>query len=116
MELPAIDPVELANIRLIVNELSLFDYGDTVTINEKRLQAHLDKFRYYTDDKEILSIYDNLQDIADRLNAINDRLKLFPLGHAQPGTIGYDLSSIIPITPSGFVLTWEGFKTATKKL
>jgi hypothetical protein len=118
MHLPVIDPMELANItKLSETDLQLFDFDDEVSLNSDRCEKHLDIFRYYSDDKDVLSAYESLQDITNKLNTLNGKLHLFPLGHpAAPGSIGYDLSEFIPMTPTGLVLTMASFKKAILKI
>jgi flagellar biosynthesis/type III secretory pathway chaperone len=116
MELPNIK-AELGYIRLCANDLSLFDFAKEVTLNSDRLEKHLDIFRYYSDNTEVIAAYNELTDLTERLNKLNARLRFFPLGHNIGGiTHDYNLSEIFVITPSGFELQQAGFQKAIKNL
>lgn len=117
MELPVIDPVSLGNIKLCVEQLSLFDFEDAVTLNEDRLQKHLDKFRYYSDNPDIVSAFDDLTEITKMLNKANDKLKFYPKGHNFGGIAhNVSLNDVFSIGPDGFRLTKEGFMIAIHNL
>jgi hypothetical protein len=116
MELPHAGRMETGYIKLSINDLSLFDFGDTVTLNEDRLEKHFDSFRYFSDNPEVIEAYDELTDIAAELTRLNNKLKFIPQGQNNLEGQHYDLGEVIANTPTGFKLQLDGFKKAIRLL
>jgi hypothetical protein len=115
--LPDVGAFETGYIALSSNDLGLFDFGETVELNEEKLEKYLERFRYSSDDPDILKAYDDLTEIASLLNKLNAKTRFFPLGQNIGGIAhNFSLDDLFVISPTGFQITLESFKNAIKTL
>jgi hypothetical protein len=111
MQLP-VAPREFPACGMAEEALHVFDYGDTVTINAERLEQHLNRHRFITDDPKLIQAHKDFTELGKKLNEINDRLNFIarpPVGIRTD----YKLGEIIAITASGFTILQQGFAIAT---
>ncbi len=114
--LPRFDPSILHLIELIERKdhLSLFNFDDEVTVNEERLFRYADeKYRYYSDDPNVLELYDELNKLADQLNKLNEKLNIVSLNPITLAAGDYffsKIAGIYHISEKGIQLTKQGFQ------
>jgi hypothetical protein len=119
-ELPHLDPERLRLVEIAVNKeyLSLFDLGEEATVNQMRLEKYIDKYRYYTDSADVLTLYEELLQIAERLNKLNSKFEFQPLHPTSYGESDYffdGLSELYSITPDGLKIKPDAFVKAIAK-
>lgn len=116
MQIPsAPGPETLGWVRLAVDELYLFDFGQKVELNKERLEDYLDEFRFITDDPDILNAYNDLKTLAAQLKKINDKLKCFSKEGLE-FTSDYGLGKIIALVDGDFKIQRAGFEKAIRLL
>jgi hypothetical protein len=114
MELPPAPRADsFIHVGYVINELDVFDYGKKVTINDERLQNHLDRFRYITADPKTIEAYEDFKALAEQMGKMNDRLHFINLNGSNMPNFDYRLGDIIPFTANGFKVSQTGFMVAT---
>lgn len=117
MQLPSAPGMEtLGWVRLALDALYLFDFGQKVKINEERLEDYLDEFRFITDDPDILNVYNEFKALANLLQKIQDKLHCFSKTSLD-WDADFGVGKIIQLTNEGeFKIHQVGFEKAITKL
>jgi hypothetical protein len=101
----------------LITLLGLCDFDDYVQFNPERLEAYLDKYRFYaTTEKEVL-LYDKMQSIADLVNVLNEWFPKWIIP-STPGSRSFrlDLGSLFEFRGGVLVPRMDGFKALASKL
>jgi len=96
--------------------LSVFDFGKKVTINDKRFQEYLDDFRFITDDLQLIEAYNDFEALGKFLGRINDKLHFIPLSGSNMPNRDYRLGDVLAFTSKGFEIQKTGFLIATQRV
>lgn len=117
LELPRFDTSILYLIEIIdrKNHLPFFDFGgDEVTVNEERLNKYLDgKYRYYSEDPDVLEVYSELNELAEQLNWLNKKISITALNLQTFGASDKffaKIAELFRISEKGIYLTQQGFQ------
>lgn len=103
-------------VGLAEDALHVFDFGETIEINDGRLQEHLNAWRYITSDPEIISAYEDFKALGKHLDRLNAKLNFIPLNGVHGYEANYRLGDILPLTRRGFELSQKGFMVAVNLL
>ncbi len=96
----------------VKDELYVFDFGETVTLNAERFESYLNGFRYVSSDPEVIQAYDDFQALAKQLDKLNSKLHFIPLNGVTGINTDYLLGEQLPLTARGFELQKGGFMYA----
>jgi hypothetical protein len=113
--LPYVNPHQLVFINLLQKKelLSLYDFDEVITVNTERLEEHLDRHRYYSDDPDVLDAYNELLELTERLNSFNEKVNIISVNAQTFGPSDKffnSLSEIFRISEQGLYLTQKGFE------
>jgi hypothetical protein len=114
-ELPRIDPDKISRLRIFINKGydTFFDFNGEVTLNEARLQTYLDKHRTFTNNPDVLDAYNELNELAERLNSLNEKLNITSINEQTWGASDKffnSLSKLFRISEMGLQLQQKGFE------